>query len=1276
MIGKEIIFVQIFGMMCQKNCGTTVQNALASLAAVSSAQVSFADTEAKVELTEGSSLEDAEVVAAVEAVGFGAEVTKRCVCVSLEVEGKMWGKFCMKNCGATVDAALRTAPGVVEVVVSLKRPQLGRAVVTYEPSQTNLTNLISTVEAIGFGAKVEEQFPSASPENNRYFELSIDGMMCQKNCGTTVYNALRSVPGVTRAEVCFTETTARVWGSSSLAAADLVSAVAIIGFGAELVEGATAPDAELKVEGMMCQKNCGTTVTNALSNVKGVSKVLTSFALERALVWGDFKTADLISALMVVGFGASETKVDGSLQSDTKPPAALEIIQCPRNRKGSAELRNRERSSSKIASRGSVTAIFSVKGMSCAACVASIEKNLGKTPGILGIKVALLAERAEVRFDSSETNEDYIANTISSLGYTAKHLESTTMGEVSKAGNRLNFEVLGMSCAACVGKVEKGLKKLTGVAAVAVALTTNSATVNLHPGAPTGPREIIQVLTDMGYKASLKEEADDFESLNRSHKMETRKWRNLFLIALIFTVPLVMVHTWYMNHMDMSDSMDDMESYSLFGFGLSACEFIMWGLASPVQFYVGAKFYRNSYLGLRHGTLGMDFLVIMGTSAAYGYSLIVMCYRVFNSGFEKPCVFDTAAMLLTFVTMGKLMEASAKGRTSQSITALMQLRPDSAFLVQSKDTDACDQAEVSEISVQLIQPGDILKVLAGARIPTDGEVVKGATYVDESMITGESMPVEKSVGSMVFGSTVNQHGICYVRATNVGADTALSQIIQLVQDAQTTKAPIQEYADRIAGVFVPFVMVFSFFCFCFWLIVGYSFPSVIPEDIREDGSWDPFMFSLLTAISVMVVACPCALGLATPTAVMVGTGVGAQNGILMKSGEAIEMAKKVTAIIFDKTGTITTGKPVLTDIVCFENATQDDVLRIAGAAEKDSEHPLGRAIFGASASRSLVLPVIQDFEVEVGRGVRCVDPVQFGNVLVGNRTLLLEHNCIIPQEVDETMKRFENEGKTSMCVTSNGKIIGVISVADIPKPEALSAVSALQHLGLQVWMVTGDNPRTANALARQVGITPEYVQAGVLPAQKVERVRDLQSRGYNVAMVGDGINDSPALAQADIGIAIGAGAQVAIEAADMVLVRNHLHDVYVALHLSRAVFSRIKLNFFWALGYNTVMIPMAAGFFIPLTHTTISPQLAALAMAFSSSTVVLSSLFLRLYSRPEITTEEDSPYGNSSSNIVDKFIPSWMRSQSGPGYSKLSTHEDKPLLAGSDYGKIQIKIRQ
>ncbi|MCE7735674.1 MAG: copper-translocating P-type ATPase [Candidatus Heimdallarchaeota archaeon] len=841
---------------------------------------------------------------------------------------------------------------------------------------------------------------------------------------------------------------------------------------------------------------------------------------------------------------------------------------------------------------------FNISGMTCASCVNTIENYVGSQEGVKSVKVNLLAETAMIEFDTT-VKSDNILEWTDEIGFGAELVEENEVGT-------LNFDIDGMTCASCVNTIEKYVSTLDGIQSISVNLTTEKAKV-VFDSELIGPRGIIEGVTDIGFGAKLSSESIDLDRLAK--KEEIAHWKRHLTISAILTIPFAIMMIGLLIPSIMS-----FFEYKLVN-NVTRGAVIGFIFATPIQIYIGKDFYIKSYKAVKHGAATMDVLVALGTSAAYFYSLFSIIYGLINPSFHGDIFFETSAFLFTFILLGKFMEARAKGQTSEAIKKLMNLQAKSAILLEF-DEEGKIKSE-KEIPVDLIEKGDTLKIYPGGKVPTDGEITEGSSSIDEAMITGESLPVSKKVGSEVIGGTINQQGVLQMKATKVGSETAISQIVKLVDEAQSSKAPIQGMADKISAVFVPIVVVIAIVDFIIWYILLST--GVVPQSWLPAGT-SSFLFAFLLAVSVLVIACPCALGLATPTAVMVGTGLGADNGILIKGGEPLETAHKIDAIILDKTGTITHGKPDVTDVELSPNSDLDknQLIYFASTVESGSEHPLGRSIANYGRTIHETLPTPQDFEAIAGRGVQAT--VDGKEIFVGSRKLMEENDIKIHTDTENKMVEFENDGKTAMLVAIDNELSGVIAVADTVKEESFEAITALTKMGIDVWMVTGDNTRTAAAIAKQVGISNVFAE--VMPAEKATKVKELQEEGKTVAMVGDGVNDSPALAQANVGIAIGAGTDVAIETADMVLMKSDLRDVVTAIDLSKTTFNRIKINFGWAFGYNVAGIPLAAGLFLPFIRYftgetfTLPPAIAGLAMAFSSVSVVTSSLLLKRYKKP------------------------------------------------------------
>ncbi|XP_015939045.1 copper-transporting ATPase HMA4 [Arachis duranensis] len=845
-----------------------------------------------------------------------------------------------------------------------------------------------------------------------------------------------------------------------------------------------------------------------------------------------------------------------------------------------------------------------IKGMACTSCSESVENALRMIDGVKKATVGLALEEAKVYFDPNLADANKIIEAIEDAGFGAELISS------ANDVNKVHLKLEGVDSLEDVNIVMSSLEFAAGVNHVEFNLTEHIVTVNYEPDI-TGPRSLIHFIQTASsgtkmYQASLHTTSGKRE---RDKVDEIRRYRDQFLFSCLFSVP-VFVFAMVLPMLPPYGNWLNYKIHHMLTLGL----FLRWILSTPVQFIVGKRFYVGSYHALRRRSANMDVLVALGTNAAYFYSVYILIKALTSDTFQGQDFFETSSMLISFILLGKYLENLAKGKTSDALGKLTQLVPDKAYLV---DMDA-DENVISEteIDTQLIQKGDILKIVPGAKIPIDGVVIKGQSYVNESMITGEAKPVDKSPGDKVIGGTINENGCLLIKATHVGSDTALSQIVQLVETAQLAKAPVQKLADHISRVFVPLVVVAAFLTWMGWFVpgeVGLYPRHWIPKAMNA------FELALQFAISVLVVACPCALGLATPTAVMVASGMGASQGVLIKGGDALEKAHKVKVVVFDKTGTLTVGKPAVVSAVLFSDFTMEEFYDMTIAVESSSEHPLAKAVvkhakklrkkFGSNDEE---VPDVKDFEVQVGAGVS--GKVGERTVLVGNKRLM--HACNVPlsSEVERYMSENEILARTCVLVSIDGKIAGAYSVTDPLKPEAKRVISFLHSMGISSIIATGDNLATATAIANEVGIDEVFAETD--PLGKADKVKELQMKGMTVAMVGDGINDSPALVAADVGMAIGAGTDVAIEAADIVLVKNSLEDVITAIDLSRKTMSRIRLNYIWALGYNILGMPVAAGVLYPFTGIRLPPWLAGACMAASSISVVSSSLLLQLYKKP------------------------------------------------------------
>ncbi|XP_040567469.1 copper-transporting ATPase 1 isoform X2 [Lepeophtheirus salmonis] len=960
-----------------------------------------------------------------------------------------------------------------------------------------------------------------------------------------------------------------------------------------------------------------------------------------------------------------------------------------------------------------------INGMTCASCVAAIEKHVKKIKGVSNILVALLAAKAEIEYDPFCVQPTQIADSITDLGF-----ESKVLGGVNGNGE-LDVRILGMTCSSCVYLIESNVKKLNGVESVVVALSTEIGKIKYDPSV-TGPRNIIDAINGMGFNAEVFNRQNELRNSTAeylNHEKEIRKWRNTFCISLFFGLPCMLIMFYSMIVMSSSEHVHE-ENCCVVP-GLSLENLLLFILSTPVQFIGGRHFYIAAYKALKHGAANMDVLIMLATTISYAYSVCTLLASMILKENTSPMTFfDTPPMLLVFVSLGRWLEHVAKAKTSDALSKLISLKATEAVIVTLGNN--FEVTSERQIDVDLVHRGDILKVVPGSKIPVDGRVLHGISHCDESLITGESMPVEKTVDALVIGGSINQNGLLFISATHIGEDCALSQIVRLVEEAQTSKAPIQKLADKVAGYFVPIVVFSSLLTLVVWVIIGYIDPTLLPVSKMEREGFNSeeitWQYAFRMALTVLAIACPCSLGIATPTAVMVGTGVGAKIGILIKGAEPLENAHKVTTVVFDKTGTITHGKSCVAQFVLLVSnsfMSLERMFYLLGAAESGSEHPLALAVVKFTKSFLEIDEIkasIKDFSAVAGCGLKVVvdlnnntdefalqnsnniknlhniingpsklgcicgseidatifrkpgheisneskkqmplidvgqddDSYKIGKasnestILIGNRKWIRDKNFInIPEDLELKLLKQEELGHTAILAVIDGVLVGMLGIADTVKPEAHLTVYTLKKMGLDVMLLTGDNRKTATSIAQQVGISSVFAE--VLPSHKVSKIKKLQEKGHNVAMVGDGVNDSPALAQANIGIAIASGTDVAVEAADVVLIRNDLLDVVACLDLSKRTVKRIWINFTFASVYNLFGIPLAAGVFSPL-GLKLQPWMGSAAMAISSVSVVCSSLLLKLYrkpTRPQLETieylkilEDKSPARN---NLDDNF---------------------------------------
>uniref|UniRef100_A0A673GPF3 Copper-transporting ATPase 2 n=1 Tax=Sinocyclocheilus rhinocerous TaxID=307959 RepID=A0A673GPF3_9TELE len=1222
-------------MTCQ-SCVRSIEERIGSLEGVVGVQVSLSYKEASLKFNPVMVTPDV-LRKHIEDMGFDASLlalqsqlhpsVADCSEVTLGVEGMHCGS-CVKNITETLSEVV----GVNSVFVSLEK---GSVDLRFDPSLLTLETVKGLLEEIppgnfmvsipGWNSRLNSA--SISPQT---VTIGIEGMTCN-SCVQAIEGMVSQRAGVHAIKVNLQEKKGIVTFDASLTSPEeLRAAIEDMGFEAWLDQG--------------CE-NISEYIPHTVKIIFLLCSALNVFTF--FLSFKDSGVYDVSSSSQM----SSDLK-----QSHTSKSSPIEITRD--NPCGSEDRETRK-------------CFVHVTGMTCASCVANIEKNLLKHKGIKSVFVALMAGKAEVKYDPGLLDPAQIVQLISRLGFGASVMEENTVQD-----GVLDLSVTGMTCASCVHNIESKLMRTKGILEASVALATNKAHVKFDPDL-IGSRDIVRIIEGLGFGVSLIKN----EGLNNTldHQEEIRQWKHSFLFSLVFGIPVMglMIYMMVMDsqHKEHGGSMPVDQNILP---GLSIINLAFFLLCTPVQFLGGRYFYIQAYRSLRHGVANMDVLIVLATTIAYVYSFIVLIVAMIEGAKQSPLTFfDTPPMLFVFIALGRWLEHVAKSKTSEALAKLMSLQATDATIVTLGRDNTIIREE--RVSVELVQRGDVVKVAPGGKFPVDGKVIEGTSMADESLITGEPMPVIKKPGSCVIAGSINAHGALLVEATHVGAETTLSQIVKLVEEAQTSKAPIQQLADKLSGYFVPFIVVISVLTVVAWLIIGFLDFEVVAKYFPGYNQNIPrteviVRFAFQASITVLSIACPCSLGLATPTAVMVGTGVGAQNGILIKGGEPLEMAHKVGAVMFDKTGTITKGVPQVTRVLVLWDRARlplQKVLAVVGTAEASSEHPLGMAVAKHCKEElgTETLGYCHDFQAVPGCGISCKvsnieDLLQNSpktqetntsaakqtpllvtlqgattdesslqkrfspliitvinnnarlspsySVLIGNRQWMMRNGLEVTADVDDAMSSHETKGQTAILVAIDGVLCAMLAVADTVKEESALAVHTLSSMGIEVFMVTGDNRRTARAIATQVGIRKVFAE--VLPSHKVAKVQELQERGLKVAMVGDGVNDSPALAHADLGIAIGTGTDVAIEAADIVLLRNDLLDVVASIELSKKTVQRIRINFVFALIYNLLGIPIAAGVFMPVGMV-LQPWMGSAAMAASSVSVVLSSLLLRLYKK-------------------------------------------------------------
>lgn len=1160
---------------------------------------------------------------------------------TLQVGGMTCG-----SCISSVEKGVNELPGVNSVSVSL---MMERVVVNHDPSKTSAEQIAEAIEDRGFEAEVldtDMRTPASAKKRSGFEEVGLEDDLVE---------SMAPIPQTTTTTV--------------------------------------------SVKGMTCGA-CTSAVEGAFTDVAGVKHFSISLLSERAVVEHD---ANILSpdeiVEMIEDRGFDAVIVD----SEVKAP------------KPAAHMKTRSMSSTKDKTMATTT--VSICGMTCGACTSAVDGGFQGVDGLVQFNISLLAERAVIVHDITRLTPEKIIEIIDDRGFDAEILSTVMAAESSRSTSTQQFKVFGIPDATAANHVEDELLAMPGVQIARISLATSRLAVT-HLPRLTGLRAIVERIENLGYNALVADNDDNNAQLESLAKTkEITEWRTALRFSLCFAVPVFiisMILPMFLKPLDFG-------KVELPVPGLYLGDVICLILTIPVQFGVGKRFYVAAYKGLKHRSPTMDLLVVIGTSAAFFFSVMAMVVSIVFPPHTRPTVlFDTCTMLITFISLGRFLENRAKGQTSKALSRLMSLAPSMAAIyadpiaaekaaeghwIEAKSSGEARSApdtsasEEKIIPTELLEVGDVVILRPGDKIAADGIVCNGETYVDESMVTGEPMPIQKSKGSVLIAGTVNGAGRIDFRVTRAGKDTQLSQIVKLVQAAQTTRAPIQRMADTIAGYFVPMILVLGVTTFTLWMILSHVLTNP-PQVFLDDASGGTTMVCIKLCISVIVFACPCALGLATPTAVMVGTGVGAERGILVKGGAILERATKVSHVVLDKTGTLTLGKMSVADAKLISDWERNHEKKrlwwtIVGLSEVSSEHPIGRAIV-RSAKSTLQLPAdgtidgaVHDFTPTVGQGITTsVEPPSNGprttySVHIGSIAFLATKGIKVPESAIEASEDINSHassktserssGTTNIFVSIDSVYTGHICLADTLKPSAHAAIKALHHMGIKTSIVTGDQRSTALAVAYSVGISPDNVHASVSPSQKQDLIEQFRANGETVAMVGDGINDSPALASADIGIAMASGTDVAMEAADIVLMRpNDLLDIATAVLLSRGIVNRIKLNLGWACGYNAIGLPLAMGFGLPWgVH--LHPMAAGAAMALSSVSVVMSSLALRWWGRPgwlKRLEEEVSAGGKKEVlrrkgrwGVGARIVEAWNhlrgRSEEEEGYVPLNNLDDE-----------------
>ncbi|CAI2348670.1 unnamed protein product [Caenorhabditis sp. 36 PRJEB53466] len=1136
-------------------------------------------------------------------------------------------------------------------------------------------------------ALLVDYFASGAQSNGKDVLLQIKGMTCH-SCVNNIQDVIGAKSGIYNIRVNLKEEQGEVkYDPTQWTAEKVAEAVDDMGFECTVIndsfpcsttstEPRMAENAEIQrrhrravvsIDGMTCHA-CVNNIQDAVGAKEGIQSIRVSLELKQGTIdyipdkWTGESVAETIDDMGFECKLITDQEMTPESEAPQKTPRSPQKKVSASEREGVELQLNGVRYSKGNSSEHIEKCTFIVEGMTCASCVQYIERAVAKIDGVHSIVVALIAAKAEVIYDNRRTSSDALAEYMTEdLGYKTTLLDSISS---NSNYNKIQLIIGNLGSENDATRIESHVLSKTGVDSCNVSLATSMALVEFSPQT-IGPRDIINVIESLGFSAELATRDDQLRRLDHSEDVE--KWRNTFLISLVCGVPVMVIMIIF--HWILRTPMHPEKQTPIFTPALSLDNFLLLILCTPVQIFGGRYFYAASWKAIKHGNANMDVLIVLATTIAYTYSIVVLLLAIIFRWPSSPMTFfDVPPMLIVFIALGRMLEHKAKGKTSEALSKLMSLQAKEATLV-TMDAEGRLTSEKG-INIELVQRDDLIKVVPGAKVPVDGVVVDGKSSADESFITGESMPVVKKPGSTVIGGSVNQKGVLILKATHVGNDSTLAQIVRLVEEAQTNRAPIQQLADRIAGYFVPCVIGLSLLTLVAWILIEYnaSKNANLPPGPRFE---EALKIAFEAAITVLAIACPCSLGLATPTAVMVGTGIGAANGILIKGGEPLESVHKVTTIVFDKTGTITEGRPRVVQVASFVNPSSMSLRLITfliGATEALSEHPIGNAVaaFAKQLLNEPTWPNTSRFHVSAGHGVTCrIDSIRqsfaslsllgasppevprlpdgknmtipgtevnllqvtsaevkqpnpdTANIVIGTERMMERHGIAVPDIVKMTLSEEQRKGHISVICAINAEVVAVVSIADQVKKEASLAIYTLKEMGLRVVLLTGDNSKTAESTAKHVGI--DEVFAEVLPNQKQEKIKQLKAYGNKVAMVGDGVNDSPALAEADVGIAIAAGSDVAIESAGIVLVRNDLVDVVGAIKLSKMTTRRIRLNFLFAIIYNAIGIPVAAGLFRPIGFM-LQPWMAAAAMALSSVSVVSSSLLLKNFRKPTLAT--------------------------------------------------------